>query len=210
MIRQDPRVQLAATHRMQAVEAAWSEATMKRKKTGRFNVEYPPEPNPLLRWPSENVPLGSEGLRPSYDKCTPTQFTLGFVANIIEAPDETHRMAMLEELWETLETAETSNWTAAKSAFERTMTKIEAGRLKWTDTAALMHNRFRANQRVLQGQSKGTGQFQNGDKQEKQGRKAPQRRGRNTSHMRQYPCWNFNDGYCRLSNTDHYMMQPIM
>ena len=150
------------------MEAAWNEVSSKRKKTGHFNTEFPPEPNPLLRWPSENIPLGFEGLRPSYNKCTPTQFMLGFVANILDAPDDTHRMAMLEELWETLKTAETAGWTATKSSFERTMSKIEADRLRWSDATALVHNRFRANQKVLTGQNK-YDSHQTGDRQQKQG-----------------------------------------
>ena len=39
------------------------------------------EPNPLLRWPNENIPI-CDGRRPAYDDLTQAQFVSGVLATI--------------------------------------------------------------------------------------------------------------------------------
>ena len=203
-IRTNPHVQLAAAQKMSAMEAAWTEAMNRRKRVGRFNTEGPPDPNPLTRWPNENIPYGSDGSRPSYEKMSQTEFVLGFIINIIEAPAYHYKDAMLQELRETFETATTAGWSVAKSAFEKTMTKIAAGRLNWDDTTAMLHTRFQANQQVLMGQNRG--QYQQrafpGERQYRGTSKNQQRRAKYQG-PRRYPCWNYNDGYCWVDTKDH-------
>ena len=201
-IRTNPHLQMAADQKMSAMEAAWTETMNKRKKVGRFNTDGPPDPNPLTRWPNENIPYGSEGFRPSYDKMSQTEFVLGFVVNIIEAPTHHHKDAMLEELREILETATNAGWIAAKSAFEKTMTRIAAGRLKWDDSTAMLHSRFRANQQVLMGQNRGQ-YHQQGERQTRGNFKNPSRRAKYQGIHKRYPCWNYNDGYCWVDTKDH-------
>ena len=55
----------------------------KKKTSGRVNLQYAAEENPMYRWPNEAFNVGSETRkRPSYQSLTLGQFVWGFVKNV--------------------------------------------------------------------------------------------------------------------------------
>ena len=58
------------------------------------------EPNPLLRWPNENLPIEDNGAHPSYDQMSLAQFLQGFLSTVMDLNLPVYKRAMLKELKE--------------------------------------------------------------------------------------------------------------
>ena len=54
---------------------------MRRRVSGRCNFKDAMEPNPLVRWPNENILL-CDGRRPSYDDLMQAQFVSGVLSTV--------------------------------------------------------------------------------------------------------------------------------
>ena len=70
------------------MEQNWGPTSAKRKNRGRVNTIEPPELNPLLRWPNENIPLNIDAKRPSFEDLSQPQFAAGFLANVLQVKGE--------------------------------------------------------------------------------------------------------------------------
>ena len=79
------------------MEQAALPATRKRV-SGRCNFKDPMEPNPLIRWPNENIPLADGGGRPSYDELSQAQFVSGVLATIQDITLPIFKNAIINEL----------------------------------------------------------------------------------------------------------------
>ena len=67
--RNSPQINAVADSRMQAIATQ-----LKGKISGRLNVKGPMEPNPLLRWPNENLAITEDGVHLSFDQLSLAQF----------------------------------------------------------------------------------------------------------------------------------------
>ena len=217
-LRSNPQVQAVTTAKMSDLEHTM-ELNIKRKKSGRANIQDPAEVNPAIRWPNENFPIGENTRRLTFDELNQFQCTQGFLTNVMQVSSPLVKNAMLAEYSEILQTAHTGGWNMAKVAFASIMTKIEEGKAQWTDTNTLFQMRFNAEKAVLMGQSRAPPmERQPYQRQQPTGmnsrfnqqwRQSGRRRQPQQSQPRKFPCRNYNGVYCAHGGDHDDPNQPI-
>ena len=84
---------------------------------GRHNIKHAAQPNPLIRWPNENLPVGEGARRPAYDELAEPQFVSGMILTILDIQLPMFRHAVLYELKAIMDMASSSGWPVAKAIF---------------------------------------------------------------------------------------------
>ena len=205
-LRTNPQVQAVTTGKMAELEHNM-EQNVKRKKSGRANVQDPPELDPTIRWPNKVFPIGENTRRLTFDELNQYQCTQGFITNVMQVSSPHVKNTMLAEYSEILQTAHTGGWNMAKVAFAAIMSKIEEGRVKWTDANALFQLRFNAEKTVLMSQGRAPSiekpfyqrqHSTNGSNSlfNQQGKHANRKRQTQQAQVRKFPCRNYNGVYC--------------
>ena len=118
------------------------QSNTQRKKSARYNVADTPCGAPHLRWPNELCPVGINRKRTVYDDLTLGQFTVGFLANVLDTSHQDTCRHMIHELMKTIKLVENLSWPIARGAFAVSMHKLEDETLTWSDRRTLSDNRL--------------------------------------------------------------------
>ena len=142
--RDDTRLQTLVWERLQQLEneAKLDGTQGKRKRSGRYVVTDNSTVPPYRKWANEAVLVGPSRKRVTFDELTQTQFTMGFIKNILDTTDQQMRHNMLLEFWELVKLADATSWGVAKSAYITQMHAIEDGEITWADKGALLQKRM--------------------------------------------------------------------
>ena len=92
-----------------------------------------------VAWPQESILGGLTKQHISYDQLSLTQFTQGFLRNILDEPDQGAREFMLWYFMDLMEDATDFSWANVKAAHAVLLCEMERGMVTWQDTNRIEH-----------------------------------------------------------------------
>ena len=117
-LKANPFIQQLVEERVAVLESKMKselqQGNTHRKKSGRYNVADTPCGTLHLRWPSESCPVGINRKRTVPDDLSLGQFTVGFLANILDTSHHDTCRHTIHELMETIKLAENLSWPIAR------------------------------------------------------------------------------------------------
>ena len=200
-VRSDLRTQGTADARMRQMEAQVN-AHITGMRPGRHNLKGECEPNPIMRWPNENLPIGENGCCLAYDELC--QFVSNMITTIMDVSSETMRNAMYYELKEVMDTCTSSGWIITRAIFADMMTKLEQGGCSGLTMAHCGTSGWMP-KLILSWDPGGRSRHHlNPPPPKQKSHNGNQRRGNNTYQgpWRELPCFNYNRTFCKESK-DH-------
>ena len=156
------------------------------------------EPNALVRWPNETIPLSDGFGRPAYDELIQAQFVSGVLATIQDVNMPLYKNAMIDNLREIMDLSSTIGWLVAKAAFTSVMTRIEQGKISWDDPDGLWKARMDGKSHAFMGQNRGSPVvMENTTQIVHQERPGNRKHTRSYGALKEFTCRNYNANCCK-------------